>query len=136
MTPFEALNRKNNSTRKYIWWQLDSLRRRNCVFTDRLYLPLAKKRTENIALSLHEIDTLMFFNVPLQLYFYMRYRRKQKIPRALFRHFDPYVFTFNLETETVSTLIIFSAVNVSRELFISLPCGVVMTFSRQNVFPG
>ena len=36
----------------------------------------------------------------------MRYRRKQKIPRFLYRHFDPYVFTFNLETETVSTLII------------------------------
>ena len=52
------------------------------------------------------------------------------MPPALFRHFDPYVFTFNLETEIVSTLIIFSAVNVSRELFISLPCGVVMTFSR------
>ena len=67
--PFEALNRKNNSTRKYIWWQLDSLQRRNCVFTDGLYLPLAKNRTENIALSLHEIDTLMFFNVPLNLYF-------------------------------------------------------------------
>ena len=32
-------------------------------------LPLAKNRTENIALSLHEIDTVMFFNVLLQLYF-------------------------------------------------------------------
>ena len=67
--PFKALNRKNNSSRKYKWWQLDSLRRRNCVFTDRLCLPLAKNKTENIALSLHEIDTLTFFNVPLQLYF-------------------------------------------------------------------
>ena len=40
--PLEALNRKNNSTRKYKWWQLDSLRRRNCIFADRLCLPLAK----------------------------------------------------------------------------------------------
>ena len=33
----------------------------------------------------------------------MRYRGKQNIPRPLYRRFDPYVFTFNLETETVST---------------------------------
>ena len=49
----------------------------------------------------------------------MRYRRKQNIPRALYRHFDPYVFTFNLETEIVSTLISFSVLNVSRHLYLS-----------------
>ena len=32
---------------------------------------------------------------------------KKNIPRALYRRFDPYVFTFNLETETVSKLITF-----------------------------
>ena len=32
--------------------------------------------------------------------------KAEYIPRVLYRHFDPYVFTFNLETETVSTLII------------------------------
>ena len=31
----------------------------------------------------------------------------RRILRALYGSFDPYVFTFNLETETVSTLIIF-----------------------------
>ena len=40
-------------------------------------------------------------------------------PRALYRRFDPYVFTFDLETETVSTLIIFSVLNVSRDLYLS-----------------
>ena len=49
----------------------------------------------------------------------MRYRGKQNIPRALYRRFDPYVFTFNLETETVSTLIIFSVLNLSRDLYLS-----------------
>ena len=32
---------------------------------------------------------------------------KKNIPRALYGRFDPYVYTFNLETETVSKLIIF-----------------------------
>ena len=32
---------------------------------------------------------------------------KKNIPRALYGRFDPYVFTFNLETETVSKLINF-----------------------------
>ena len=32
---------------------------------------------------------------------------KKNIPRALYGRFDPYVFIFNLETKTVSTLIIF-----------------------------
>ena len=32
---------------------------------------------------------------------------KKNIPRALYRRFDSYVFTFNLETETVSKLITF-----------------------------
>ena len=49
----------------------------------------------------------------------MRYWGKQNIPRPLYRRFDPYVFTFNLETETVSTLIIFSVLNVSRDLYLS-----------------
>ena len=104
--PFEAVNRKNNSTRQYIWWKLDSSRRINGVFTDRLCLPLAKNRTENIALSLHEIEPLTFFNVPLFI-FLNEIQGKQNIPRALYGRFDPSVFTFNLETETVSTLIFF-----------------------------
>ena len=37
----------------------------------------------------------------------------------MYRRFDPYVFTFNLETETVSSLIIFSVPNVSRDLYLS-----------------
>ena len=32
---------------------------------------------------------------------------KKNIPRPLYRRFDPYIFTFNLETETVSKLITF-----------------------------
>ena len=46
-------------------------------------------------------------------------RGKQNTPRALYRRFDPYVFTFNLETETVPTLVIFSVLNVSRDLHLS-----------------
>ena len=49
----------------------------------------------------------------------MRYRGKQNISRALYKRFDPYVFTFNLETETVSTLIILSLLTVSRDLYLS-----------------
>ena len=49
----------------------------------------------------------------------MRYRGKQNIPRPLYRRFDLYVITFNLETESVSTLINFSVLNVSRDLYLS-----------------
>ena len=49
---------------------------------------------------------------------------KADIPRPLYRRFDPYVFTFNLETETVSTFYF----SVVPEISISLLCGVVMTF--------
>ena len=98
---FEVVNRKNNSTRQYKWWKLDSSWRRNCVFTDRLYLPLAKNRTENIALSLHEIKPLMFFNVPLFIFLNEIQGKAEYIPRASYGRFNPYVFTFHLETETI-----------------------------------
>ena len=49
----------------------------------------------------------------------MRYRGKQNIPRALHRRFHLYVFTFNLKTEIVSTLIFFSVLNVRRDLYLS-----------------
>ena len=57
-----------------------------------------------------EIDPLTFFNVPLFIFLNEIQGKpfvKKNIPRALCGRFDPYVFTFNLETETVSKLIIF-----------------------------
>ena len=45
---------------------------------------------------------------------------KAEYTSSFIRRFDPYVFTFNLETETVSTLIIFpSVLNVSWDLYLS-----------------
>ena len=56
---------------------------------------------ELVALSLHEIDTLTFFNVPLFIFLNEIHRGKQNIPRASYGRFNPYVFTFHLETETI-----------------------------------
>ena len=55
-------------------------------------------------------STLTFFNVPLFIFLNEIQGKavvKKNIPRALYGRFDPFVFTFNLETESVSTLIIF-----------------------------
>ena len=42
------------------------------------------------------------------------------MPRALFRHFDPYVFTFNLETENRFYIdYFFSSKRGSRTLYLS-----------------
>ena len=56
----------------------------------------------------------------------MKYKGKhllRRIPRALYGRFDPYVFTFDLETKTVSTLIIFQEVNVSQICICVAPRG-------------
>ena len=66
-----------------------------------------KNSPENNSAEL-EIDTLTFFNVPLFVFLNEIQEKavvKKKILRALYGHFDPYVFTFNLETEVVSTFI-------------------------------
>ena len=67
-------------------WKLDSSRRRNCVFTYRLCLP-------KIELSEVEIDSLMFFNVPLFIFLNEIQGRHllRRIPRASYRCFNPYV---------------------------------------------
>ena len=47
----------------------------------------------------------------------MKCRRKNllgRIPRALYGRFDPYVFTFNLETETCFYIDYFLIINVSQ----------------------
>ena len=57
-----------------------------------------------------EIDPLTFFNVLLFIFLNEMQEKefvRKKLPCALYGRFDPYVFTFNLESETVSTLIIF-----------------------------
>ena len=57
-----------------------------------------------------EINPLTFINVPLFIFLNEIHGKafvKKNIPRALYGLFDPYLFTFNLETETVSKLITF-----------------------------
>ena len=55
-----------------------------------------------------QINSLTFINVYIFLNEVLRKAFvKKNIPRALYGRFDPYVFTFNFETETVSKLITF-----------------------------
>ena len=52
-----------------------------------------------------QINSLTFINVYIFNEILGKAFVKKNIPPALYRRFDPYVFTFNLETETVSKLI-------------------------------
>ena len=76
-------------------WKLDSSRRRNYAFTDRLCLP-------KIELSEVEIDSLMFFNVPLFI-FLNEIQGKTFVTEEehLVLHTDALVLTFHLETEAI-----------------------------------
>ena len=98
---------------------------KDCVFSDRLFChhPIIALNSAEV-----EIDSLTFFNVPLFIFLDRKYGEKhllRRIPRALYGRFDPYIFTLNLVTETISTLIIFHY-NIARVHPNLIPIGVIM----------
>ena len=111
---------------------------KDCVFSDRLFChhPIIALNSAEV-----EIDSLTFFNVPLFIFLDRKYGEKhllRRIPRALYGRFDPYIFTLNLVTETISTLIIFHY-NIARVHPYLIPIGVIMvhfsTYARPCVHP-